>query len=56
MKPGVLIINTSRGPVIRGADLVEALVTGKVLAAGLDVLNLNPCRWIARCVRCTMYV
>jgi D-3-phosphoglycerate dehydrogenase len=42
MKPGVLIINTSRGPVIREADLVEALATGKVLAAGLDVFEREP--------------
>jgi D-3-phosphoglycerate dehydrogenase len=42
MKPGVLIINTSRGPVIREADLVEALTTGKVLAAGLDVFEREP--------------
>jgi phosphoglycerate dehydrogenase-like enzyme len=42
MKPGVLIINTSRGPVIREVDLVEALATGKVLAAGLDVFEREP--------------
>jgi D-3-phosphoglycerate dehydrogenase / 2-oxoglutarate reductase len=42
MKPGVLIINTSRGAVIREADLVEALGNGKVLAAGLDVYEREP--------------
>ncbi len=42
MKPGVLIINTSRGPVIRESDLVEALANGKVLAAGLDVFEREP--------------
>jgi len=42
MKPGVLIINTSRGAVIREPDLVEALVNGKVLAAGLDVFEKEP--------------
>ena len=39
MKPGVLIINTARGAVIRESDLVEALANGKVLAAGLDVFE-----------------
>lgn len=42
MKSGVLIINTSRGGVIREPDLVEALANGKVLAAGLDVFEREP--------------
>ncbi len=42
MKPGVLIINTSRGGVIHESDLVEALISGKVLAAGLDVFEREP--------------
>ena len=42
MKPGVLIINTSRGAVIREPDLVEALANGRVLAAGLDVFEKEP--------------
>jgi D-3-phosphoglycerate dehydrogenase len=42
MKSGVLIINTSRGGVIRESDLVEALASGKVLAAGLDVFEREP--------------
>ncbi len=42
MKPGVLIINTARGAVIREADLVEALANGRVLAAGLDVYEREP--------------
>jgi D-3-phosphoglycerate dehydrogenase / 2-oxoglutarate reductase len=42
MKPGVLIINTSRGGVIRESDLVEALANGKVGAAGLDVFEKEP--------------
>jgi len=37
MKDGVYIINTSRGGLINGADLLAALKSGKVAAAGLDV-------------------
>lgn len=37
MKPGVMIINTGRGKLIRTEDLVDALVEGKVGYAGLDV-------------------
>ncbi len=37
MKNGVMIINTGRGKLIKTADLIEGLKTGKVSAAGLDV-------------------
>lgn len=37
MKDGVYIINTSRGALIKSEDLLEALKTHKVGAAGLDV-------------------
>ena len=37
MKKGVMIINTGRGPLINSLDLVEALKSGQVGAAGLDV-------------------
>lgn len=37
MKTGVMIINTGRGKLIRTEDLLEALRSGKVGAAGLDV-------------------
>jgi D-lactate dehydrogenase len=37
MKPGVMIINTGRGKLIRSEDLLEALRDGKVGSAGLDV-------------------
>ena len=36
MKDGVIIINTSRGGIIVEEDLISALNTGKVRAAGLD--------------------
>ena len=39
MKPGVVIVNTSRGDLIREDDLIEALESGHVAAAGLDVFH-----------------
>ncbi|MFT3963225.1 D-2-hydroxyacid dehydrogenase [Propionivibrio sp.] len=42
MKPGVLILNTSRGPLINEADLAEALQAGHVAGAALDVLSSEP--------------
>lgn len=42
MKDGVLIINTSRGPLVVEADLRDALNSGKVGGAGLDVVSSEP--------------
>ncbi|MDA2807316.1 NAD(P)-dependent oxidoreductase [Nocardiopsis suaedae] len=42
MKPGAVLINTSRGEVVDTAALVRALGEGRVAAAGLDVLEAEP--------------
>ena len=42
MKDGVFVVNTSRGPIIEEAALVEALRQGKVWGAGLDVFEQEP--------------
>ncbi|MFT4545059.1 MAG: D-3-phosphoglycerate dehydrogenase [Bacteroidia bacterium] len=42
MKDGVMLVNASRGGVIHEADLLAALASGKVAAAGLDVFENEP--------------
>ena len=42
MKEGVVIVNTSRGPIIDEQALVEAVQSGKVFGAGLDVYENEP--------------
>jgi D-3-phosphoglycerate dehydrogenase len=42
MKDGVVIVNTARGAVIDEDALVQALDSGKVLSAGLDVFEEEP--------------
>ncbi len=42
MKDGVLLINTSRGPVLREEDVAVALRSGKIAGAAVDVLSVEP--------------
>lgn len=42
MKDGVILINNSRGGLVDGAVLAEALHSGKIAGAGLDAIELEP--------------
>lgn len=42
MKPSAIFINVSRGSTVVEEDLIEALKTGKIAAAGLDVYEKEP--------------
>jgi D-3-phosphoglycerate dehydrogenase len=42
MKKSAVIINTSRGPIVRTQDLIEALKQGLIAGAGLDVFEKEP--------------
>ena len=44
MKDGVILINTSRGGTIVEKDLAEALHSGKVYGAGVDVVSVEPAK------------
>ena len=44
MKDGVILLNTSRGPVLDEKAVADALHSGKVAALGADVVSIEPIR------------
>ena len=42
MRPHAYLVNTSRGPIVDEAALIDALETGRIAGAGLDVYDIEP--------------
>jgi D-3-phosphoglycerate dehydrogenase len=42
MRPGVILVNTARGAIVDEAAMIDALKSGHIHHAGLDVFNIEP--------------
>jgi len=42
MRPGVILVNTARGAIVDEAAMIDALKSGHIRHAGLDVFNIEP--------------
>ncbi len=42
MRPGVILVNTARGALVDEAAMIDALKSGHIRHAGLDVFNIEP--------------
>jgi D-3-phosphoglycerate dehydrogenase / 2-oxoglutarate reductase len=42
MRPGVILVNTARGAMVDEAAMIDALKSGHIKHAGLDVFNIEP--------------